>query len=82
VKIEEIVDGLVLYMHSDALTKGLPGGKTWLKLDLRSTTSASGCRSTCRPRRPMRPSATAPSRAAVERRRAALAPAGSTVRGP
>ena len=33
VKIEEIVDGLVLYMHSDALTKGLPDGKKWLKMD-------------------------------------------------
>ena len=36
VKIEEIIDGLVLYMRSDALTKGLPAGKKWLKLDLKA----------------------------------------------
>jgi hypothetical protein len=34
VKIEELVDGLVLYMKSDALSANLPGGKHWIKLDL------------------------------------------------
>jgi hypothetical protein len=34
VKIEELLDGLVLYMRSDALTASLPGGKHWIKLDL------------------------------------------------
>ena len=42
VKIEEIVDGLVLYMHSDALTKGLPGGKRWLKIDLKAAAGKQG----------------------------------------
>jgi hypothetical protein len=42
VKIEEIVNGLVLYMHSDALTKGLPAGKTWLKLDLKAAAGKQG----------------------------------------
>ena len=42
VKIEEIVDGLVLYMHSDALAKGLPAGKTWLKLDLKAAGAKQG----------------------------------------
>ena len=42
VKIEEIVDGLVLYMHSDALTKGLPAGKKWLKLDLKAAAGKQG----------------------------------------
>ena len=34
VRVEEIIDGLVLYMRSDALAGALPGGKTWLKIDL------------------------------------------------
>jgi hypothetical protein len=34
VKIEELVDGLILYLRSDALTAGLPGGKHWVKVDL------------------------------------------------
>jgi hypothetical protein len=34
VRVEEIMDGLVLYMRSDALAGALPGGKTWLKIDL------------------------------------------------
>ena len=42
VKIEEIVDGLVLYMHSDALAKGLPDGKSWLKLDLKAAGAKQG----------------------------------------
>ena len=41
-KIEEIVDGLVLYMHSDALTKGLPAGKKWLKIDLKAAAGKQG----------------------------------------
>ena len=36
VEIEEIIDGLVLYMRSDALAKGLPSGKKWLKIDLKA----------------------------------------------
>ena len=34
VRVEEIMDGLVLYMRSDALAGALPGGKKWLKIDL------------------------------------------------
>ena len=34
VRVEEIMDGLVLYMRSDALAGALPGGKQWLKVDL------------------------------------------------
>jgi hypothetical protein len=34
VRIDEVLDGLVLYMRSDALTARLPGGKRWVKLDL------------------------------------------------
>jgi hypothetical protein len=34
VRVEEIMDGLVLYMRSDALAGALPDGKTWLKIDL------------------------------------------------
>jgi hypothetical protein len=41
-EIEEIVDGLVLYMHSDALAKGLPAGKRWLKLDLKGAAGKQG----------------------------------------
>jgi hypothetical protein len=42
VQIEEIMDGLVLYMRSDALTKGLPAGKSWLKLDLKEAGAKQG----------------------------------------
>jgi hypothetical protein len=42
VKIEEIVDGLVLYMHSDALNQGLPDGKKWLKMDLKAAAGKQG----------------------------------------
>jgi hypothetical protein len=42
VKIEELLDGLVLYMRSDALTKGLPAGKSWLKLDLKDAGAKQG----------------------------------------
>ena len=34
VKIEERLDGLTVYMRSDALSENLPGGKHWIKLDL------------------------------------------------
>src|SRR3979409_1610050 len=34
VRVEEIMDGLVLYMRSDALSGALPDGKQWLKIDL------------------------------------------------
>jgi hypothetical protein len=34
VRVEEIMDGLVLYMRSGALAKALPDGKKWLKIDL------------------------------------------------
>ena len=36
IKIEELLDGLVVYMRSDALTSNLPGGKHWIKLDLQA----------------------------------------------
>ena len=42
VEIEEIIDGLVLYMRSDAFAKGLPGGKKWLKIDLQEAGKKSG----------------------------------------
>ena len=42
VKIEEILDGLVIYMHSDALTSALPAGKKWLKIDLKTAAGKSG----------------------------------------
>jgi hypothetical protein len=42
VEIEEIIDGLVLYMRSDALTQGLPGGKKWLKIDLQEASKKAG----------------------------------------
>jgi hypothetical protein len=35
-EIEELIDGLVLYMKSDALAANLPGGKHWIKLDLQA----------------------------------------------
>jgi hypothetical protein len=34
VKIEELLDGLVIYIRSDAITAGLPGGKHWVRFDL------------------------------------------------
>jgi hypothetical protein len=42
VKIEELLDGLVLYMRSDALTASLPGGKQWIKLDLEALSHKAG----------------------------------------
>ena len=34
VRVEEIIDGLVIYMRTDALAQALPSGKKWLKIDL------------------------------------------------
>jgi hypothetical protein len=42
VEIEEIIDGLVLYMRSDAFASGLPGGKKWLKIDLKEAGKKTG----------------------------------------
>ena len=42
VRVEEILDGLVIYMRSDALAGALPSGKTWLKLDLQAAGRQSG----------------------------------------
>jgi hypothetical protein len=42
VEIEEIIDRLVLYIRSDALSKGLPGGKKWLKIDLKEAGKKTG----------------------------------------
>jgi hypothetical protein len=36
VQIEELLDGLVLYMRSDAITSSLPSGKHWIKIDLQA----------------------------------------------
>ena len=42
VEVEEIIDGLVLYMRSDALSQGLPGAKKWLKIDLKEAGKKTG----------------------------------------
>ena len=42
VAVEEIIDGLVLYMRSDALAQALPDGKKWLKIDLEAAGRQSG----------------------------------------
>jgi hypothetical protein len=42
VKVEERLDGLVIYMRSDALTSSLPGGKHWIKIDLQALGKQSG----------------------------------------
>jgi hypothetical protein len=42
VRLEEISDGLDLYLHSDALAGRLPGGKRWVKLDLAKVGRSSG----------------------------------------
>jgi hypothetical protein len=42
VRIEEIVDGAVIYMRSDALTGALPRAKKWLKVDLQAAGRQSG----------------------------------------
>jgi hypothetical protein len=42
VRIEEILDGLVIYMRSDALAGALPNGKQWLKIDLQAAGRKSG----------------------------------------
>ena len=41
-EVEEIIEGLVLYMRSDAFSKGLPGGKKWLKIDLKEAGKKAG----------------------------------------
>ena len=41
VRIEELIDGLVLYMRTDAFGS-LPGGKHWLKLDLEELGNKAG----------------------------------------
>ena len=42
VEIEEIIDGLVLYLRTDALTANLPGGKHWIKADLKALSRKQG----------------------------------------
>jgi hypothetical protein len=42
IKIEELLDGLVVYMRSDALTSNLPSGKHWIKLDLQKLGKQAG----------------------------------------
>jgi hypothetical protein len=42
IRVEELVDGLVVYMRSDALASRLPAGKSWLKLDLREAGRKAG----------------------------------------
>ena len=42
VQVEEIIDGLVLYMRSDVLAKALPSGKKWLKIDLKEAGKKTG----------------------------------------
>jgi hypothetical protein len=42
IKIEELLDGLVVYMRSDALTSNLPDGKHWIKLDLQKLGKSEG----------------------------------------
>jgi hypothetical protein len=42
VRIDELLDGLVIYMRSDALTSSLPGGKHWIKIDLQALGKKSG----------------------------------------
>jgi hypothetical protein len=34
IKFDELIDGLVVYVHSDAITAGLPFGKHWIKVDV------------------------------------------------
>ena len=41
-QVEEVLDGPTLYMRMDALTRLLPGGKPWLKLDLAKLGEAGG----------------------------------------
>lgn len=40
-KMDEILDGKVIYMHSDLFSQ-LPGGKPWMKVDLRQEASKLG----------------------------------------
>jgi hypothetical protein len=41
-KIDEVLDHFVIYMRSPLFQKGLPGGKSWMKVDLRKTTQQLG----------------------------------------
>lgn len=41
-KVEEIIDGLVLYMRSPLLSSRLPGNRRWIKLDLQKATQGVG----------------------------------------
>ena len=41
-QVEEMLDGLTLYMRMDQLTRMLPGGKPWLKVDLEKLGEAGG----------------------------------------
>jgi hypothetical protein len=40
--IDEVLDGLTVYLQSPLLTSNLPKGKTWLKLDLQKARQAHG----------------------------------------
>src|SRR6266536_5557753 len=42
VRVQELLDGLVIYVRSDALASSLPGGKHWLKLDLKALGDKAG----------------------------------------
>jgi LppX_LprAFG lipoprotein len=42
VEIEERIDGLVLYLRSEALSANLPGGKHWVKVDLKALSRKQG----------------------------------------
>jgi hypothetical protein len=42
VRVEEIINGLVLYMRTDAIAQALPSGKKWLKIDLEAAGRQSG----------------------------------------
>jgi hypothetical protein len=41
-RIDEILDGRVIYLRSDAFARALPGAKKWLKLDLQGAGRKSG----------------------------------------
>jgi hypothetical protein len=42
VRVEEVIDGLVLYIRSETLAQALPSGKKWLKLDLKEAGRKTG----------------------------------------
>ena len=41
-KVEQIIDGLVIYMKMDQLSRLIPGGKEWLKIDLAKAAKSQG----------------------------------------